>query len=142
MIDKKSLISKYYNLGYLNQRYYINGEYYQPYSAEDRLQAATVFYGDYLSWRSGRVKCIDTSVPKVDGGVKTGLDLTVGFDRFRRALRSVSKVYLGVVYKIVIEEKNIKPSVNMSSREKLYFSDEIKTLLCRGLDELVSYYKI
>ena len=142
MMDKKSLISKYYNLGYLNQRYYIDGQYYQPYSAEDRLQAATVFYGDYLLWRNGRVKSIDASIPKVDGGVMSGLDLTIGFDRFRRALRCVSKVYLGVVYKIVIEEKNIKPKANMSSREKLYFSDEIKTLLCRGLDELVSYYKI
>ena len=54
-MKRKALIIKYYRLGYLNQRYYINGDYYQPYSAEDRLQAATSFYSDYLCWKNGNI---------------------------------------------------------------------------------------
>jgi len=141
-MKRKALIIKYYRLGYLNQRYYINGDYYQPYSAEDRLQAATSFYSDYLCWKNARLTSVDLSIPKVDGGCKNISDMTIGFESFRKALKNISKVYLGVVYKIVIEEVDIKPNSKMSSREKLYFADEIKSLLCRGLDELVSYYKV
>lgn len=141
-MGRKLLIVTYFNKGYLNQRYYENGDYYQPYSAEDRLKAANLFYADYMNWKSARVKCIDLSVPKVDGGKGAFYDMTLGIDRFRKALRVISKSHLSVVYKIVIEDKDIKPNRGFSSREKLYFSDEIRSLLCRGLDELVSYYKI
>lgn len=136
------LIMTYFNKGYLNQRYYENGDYYQPYSAEDRLMAANLFYADYMSWKGGKVKCIDLSVPKVDGGKGGFGDMALGIDRFRKALRVISRPHLSVVYKIVIEDKDIKPKHTFTQREKLYFSDEIRSLLCRGLDELVSYYKI
>lgn len=141
-MGRKLLIETYFKRGYLNQRYYENGDYYQPYSAEDRLRAANLFYEDYMGWKGAKVKSIDLSIPKVDGGKGGFGDMALGIDRFRKALRVISKANLCVVYKIVIEDKDIKPKNTFSMREKLYFSDEIRSLLCRGLDELVSYYKI
>ena len=46
-----------------------------------------------------------------------------------------------VLYKIVLEEKEIRAPKGASTRERLYFNDEIKNLLCRALDELVPYYR-
>ena len=134
------LLERYYNNGYLDKKYYINNSYYQPFSALDRLKAGIFFYQDFLSWKKGHLKSLDLSTPKVDTSYKTFND-NISSERFRKSLRKLSTQFVSVIYKIVIEQSEIKSPYKMSKRETLYFNDEIKTLLCRGLDELVSYYK-
>ena len=53
----------------------------------------------------------------------------------------MSAPFVPVLYKIVLEEKEIRAPKGASTRERLYFNDEIKNLLCRALDELVPYYR-
>ena len=67
--------------------------------------------------------------------------ITFGAENFRRALKKVSAPFVPVLYKIVLEEKEIRAPKGASTRERLYFNDEIKNLLCRALDELVPYYR-
>lgn len=142
MVAQRSLLNKYFNLGWLSRRYYNGSTYLQPYSAEDRLDAGAKFYEDFVSWNALGLKARDYSKPVVDttrvGSL--GVCLSPEAERFRQALRSISRVNLPVIYKIVLEEIEIKAPKSMTAREVLYFNDEIKGLLCRGLDELVSYY--
>lgn len=137
------LLTKYFKQGWLKRRYYSEAGYRQLYSAEDRLYAGKCLYDDFLVWHSNSfcLKSTDLTRPKTDGGMLKN-DMAVGgkTERFRKALRFVSKASLPVLYKIVLEEQEIKAPENMSEREKLYFNDEIKGLLCRGLDEIIPCY--
>lgn len=137
--NDKSILFKYFMSGCLDKKYYSKNGYYQPFSAKDRYEAGMMFYKDFVSWKKGHLKAIDLSVPKVKGG-KNNYELYYGSERFRKVLRKVSTPFLPILYKIVLEDVEIKAPINLRTREKLYFSDEIKSLLCRGLDELVSYY--
>lgn len=137
------LLLKYFNMGWLLRAYYDGVGFRRPYSAEDRLKAGELFYADFLSWRKGAV-CLaaDYDLVKVDTSFRGGgVSISFESERFRRAVKLLSRANLPVVYRIVLEEKEIKAPREMSARERLYFNDEIKGLLCRGLDELASYYK-
>lgn len=141
---KDLLLIKYYRQGWLSRRYYDGKAYHQPYSADDRLQAGKRFYVDFVMWQraSFGLRAIDLTRAKTDGGPLQGdISLATSAERFRQALRHVSKTNLPILYKIILEEKEISAPQNMSVREKLYFNDEIKGLLCRGLDELIPYYQ-
>ena len=143
MSGKTFLLTRYFNIGWLQRRYYDGKHYHQPFSAEDRLYAGECLYADFLSWSSrfGGLHSIDWQVPRVDGGrVGGNMPISGEAERFRRALRRISKPSMPVIYKIVLEEREIKPPVSFSTRERLYFNDEIKGLLCRGLDEVADYY--
>ncbi len=137
--NNNSLLFKYFKSGDLDKKYYSKYGYIQPFSAKDRFEAGVMFYKDFISWKKGHLKAIDLSVPRVRGG-KNNFELHYGSERFRRVLRKISTPFLPILYKIILEEVDIKVPVNLSTREKLYFNHEIKLLLCRGLDELVSYY--
>lgn len=136
------LLIKYFNLGWLERRYFINDNYMQPYSADDRLLAGKKLYADYSYWQRGCRITKDYSHLFVDVSPTASDFVQAGFavERFRKALKSISKSALPVVYKIVLEEKEIAAPRNLSKREVLYFNDEIKGLLCRGLDEIVPLY--
>ena len=135
------LLVKYFKQGWLARKYYSNNKFYQPYSAEDRLWAGKRFYEDFLKWRqSSRLTMNYSNIRSSRNVVSDGLIMSPEAERFRKALRVLSKQYLSVIYKIVLEECEIKPSKSISVRERLYFNDEIKGLLCRGLDELCSFY--
>ncbi len=137
------LLNKYFNIGWLTRRYYDGKLYHQPFSAEDRLLAGERLYADFLVWNRhfGALRCVDLQKPRVDGGGGRGfVPLSAEAERFRRALRLISKPSMPVVYKIVLEECEIRPPASMSARERLYFNDEIKGLLCRGLDQLCRFY--
>ena len=134
------LLERYYNNGFLDKKYFLNNTYYQPYSAKDRLKAGIFFYKYFLSWQKSHLKSLDLTTPKVDISFK-GFDDNFSSERFRRALRKISTPFISVLYKIVLEQSEIKSPYKMTKRETLYFNDEIKSLLCRGLDELASYYK-
>lgn len=137
------LLVKYYNQGWLTRKYYANNNYYQPYSAEDRLWAGKRFYEDFLKWRSSsRLTMNYSCIRACKRAVGDGLVMSPEAERFRKALRLLSKPYLSVIYKLVLEEAEIRPSCAISVRERLYFNDEIKGLLCRGLDELCSFYTL
>lgn len=139
---KPSLLGRYFQQGWLSKKYYVADGYRQLYSAEDRLLAGTMLYADFLKWGKGQLRVHDYAMPKVDGG--SGWDdwLTgIGAENFRRALKKVSAPFVPVLYKIVLEEKEIRAPKGASTRERLYFNDEIKSLLCRALDELVPYYR-
>lgn len=141
MTKNKCLLYRYFGQGWLSRRYFDGKAYHQPYSDEDRLFAGECFYADYLKWNAAGVKSRDYEVPLVDGGVASyGVSLSPEAERFRRALRRLNRATLAVIYKIVLEEREIKPPSAMTAREKLYFNDEIKGLLCRGLDELCMFY--
>ncbi|CDA17236.1 MAG: hypothetical protein V8R11_04590 [Alphaproteobacteria bacterium] len=139
---KPSLLGRYFQQGWLSKKYYIADGYRQLYSAEDRLLAGTMLYADFLKWGKGQLQVRDYAMPKVDGG--SGWDdwqTGIGAENFRRALKKVSAPFVPVLYKIVLEEKEIRAPKGASTRERLYFNDEIKNLLCRALDELVPYYR-
>ena len=142
MIKSKdlSVFDRYHLNGYLDKKYYINNNYYQPYSSKERYLAGILFYKDFLSWKKGHLKATDLTAPKVDCSHNI-LGDNFSTERFRKTLRCISSPFLPILYKIVLEQTEIKPPKKMTPRERLYFNDEIKTLLCRGLDELISYYK-
>lgn len=137
--DDVFLLKTYFKQGWLSRRYFNGKTFCQPYCAEDRLKAGERFYEDYLSWQVGQRLISDYERQRVDGS-----SLFLGFspeaERFRRALRLISKTSLPVVYKIVLEEKAIGLPQGVSARERLYLNDEVKGLLCRGLDELCRFY--
>lgn len=135
-----SVFDRYHLNGYLEKKYYINNSYYQPYSAKERYLAGILFYKDFLSWKRGHIKALDFTIPKVDYAKRIIGD-NLSSERFRKTLRAISYPFLPILYKIILEQTEIKPPKKMTPRERLYFNDEIKTLLCRGLDELISYYK-
>jgi len=138
-----SLLRKYFKQGWLTRRYFDGKSFLQPYSAEDRLYAGEMLYRDFSAWQRGMRLTRAYDMVKVDvsksisGCVQTG----VSAERFRKALRLLSKASLPVVYKIVLQEEEVDVSEKMSARERLYFNDEIKGLLCRGLDELCGFYE-
>lgn len=138
--SKQILLERYFLQGYLDKKYYHNNQYYQPYSANDRLHAGLRFYLDFLSWKRGHLKAKDITIPKVDSS-KIFLTQNIASSRFRNIIRHVSPPFIPILYKIVLEQTEIKPPHTSSPRERLYFNDEIKTLLCRGLDELINQYK-
>lgn len=141
MEKSKFLLNRYFKQGWLSRPYFDGKKYHQPYSDEDRLLAGEYFYADFLKWNACGLKSRDYTFPLVDGGlVLYGLSISPEAERFRRALRRLTKDSLAVVYKIVLEEKEIRAPRAMSAREKLYFNDEIKGLLCRGLDQLCGFY--
>lgn len=144
MEAKGFLLTRYFNIGWLHRRYYDGKLYHQPFSAEDRLLAGECLYADFISWNKnfGALKCVDWEKPRVDGGrLGVSVPISVEAERFRKALRFIPKSSMPVIYKIVLEEREIKPPSSMSARERLYFNDEIKGLLCRGLDGLCSFYR-
>ena len=136
------LLTRYFNIGWLERAYFNGAEYCRPYSAEDRLRAGEMFYLDFLFWQKGVRLIRDYDSVKVDVSrvIGAGVPVSGSAERFRRALRLIPKASMAVVYKIVLNEEEIRPKKSMSAREKLYFNDEIKGLLCRGLDELCSFY--
>lgn len=139
---KNLLLVKYFNLGWLERRYFINDKYIQPYSADDRLLAGKCLYEDFCNWQKGNRLTRDYCQQYVDASSRNSNFLQEGYtaERFRKALRQISKSALPVVYKIVLEEKDIPAPIELSERERLYFNDEIKGLLCRGLDEIIPLY--
>ncbi|MBR5599308.1 MAG: hypothetical protein IKW39_04630 [Alphaproteobacteria bacterium] len=134
------LLERYFKHGFLDKKYYHNNTYYQPYTAKDRLTAGLLFYKDFISWKQGHLHSLDPSIPKVDYSYNFTVT-NIPIKRFRSALRKVSTPFIPILYKIVLEQQEIPPPVKCTKRERLYFNDEIKTLLCRGLDELISYYQ-
>ena len=136
---KISLLHKYWQKGGLDKAYFNGKKYTKPFSAEDRLNAGTRLYEDFMRWHRGHLGCKNYQQPRVDGG-KAPTDL-VADGRFQKALRRINPEYWRVVYKIVVEECEIKAPAHLSTREKLYFNDEIKGLLCRGLDNLCVFYQ-
>ena len=135
----KSLLGIYFKMGKLNQRYYDGKNYCQPYSAEDRLRAGELFYNDFIGWQKGVRLIQDYSGIKVDSGFAGKQDGLIS-ERFRRALKRLPKASLPVVYKIVLNETDIMAPHSFSEREKTQFYGEIRSLLCRGLDALCSFY--
>ena len=137
------LLTKYFNAGWLIKRYYTGKEFTQPYSAEDRLRTGKILYHDFLSWQRGTRLTRDYSAPKIDASLNLcgNINLSRSAERFRNAIKHISKASLPVVYQIVLNEQRILLPPGLSKREQLYFSDEIKILLCRGLDELCNFYK-
>ena len=138
-----SLLKKYFKQGWLTRRYFDGKRFLQPYSAEDRLHAGEMFYGDFAAWRRGvhLTRAYDLIKVDVSKPVSSGVQTGVAAERFRKALRLVSKASLPVIYKIVLEEEEVDVNEKMSARERLYFNDEIKGLLCRGLDDLCGFYE-
>ena len=142
MTRKKDIIllERYYSNGFLDKKYYLQNNYYQPYSGLERLKAGLIFYQDFIFWQKGNLRAIDFTIPKVDYTYNFSTPLPSHF-RFHNSLKKLSRPFIPILYKIILEQQEIKPPPNISKRERLYFNDEIKTLLCRGLDELISYYQ-
>jgi hypothetical protein len=137
-----SLLNRYFQQGWLDRRYYDGKAYLQPFSANDRLLAGEMLYADFLHWKKGVRLVQNYGALKVDSPLPMNGTLCFSYEteRFRRAVRGISKSYLPVVYKIVLDEAEIRPPKAFGARERLYFNDEIKGLLCRGLDELCRFY--
>ena len=65
----------------------------------------------------GQLQVRDYAMPKVDGG--SGWDdwqTGIGAENFRRALKKVSAPFVPVLYKIVLEEKEIRAPKGASTR--------------------------
>lgn len=141
-MKRKTLLQKYFNAGWLNKKYYSEKGYRQLYSAEDRLWAGTKLYADFVKWNQYSFPVRDYEKPKVDGGAFEGdMRDTIAMEKFRRVVKVIPPMLMPVIYKIVFEEQEIKPPYAMNTREKLYFYDEIKISLCRGLDAVAAYYQ-
>lgn len=137
------LLKHYFRTGWLERAYFDGEKFVQPYSAEDRLRAGELFYDDFLAWKKGTHLTFNYDKVKVDCAAVSGDGIRLGYtaERFRRAARLIPKNSMAVVYKIVLEEQKISPPKVCSKRDKLYFCDEIKGLLCRGLDALCFFYQ-
>lgn len=136
------LLKQYFRKGWLERAYFDGEKFVQPYSANDRLRAGEIWYDDFLAWKKGTHIICNYDLIKVDCSAISNDGIRLGFnaERFRQATKQVPKSSLAVIYKIILEEQKISPPRNIGKREKLYFCDEIKGLLCRGLDALCSYY--
>lgn len=134
------LLERYYHLGWLNRRYLVNCKYIQPYSAEDRLLIGKQLYEDFIYWQRGikLTHAYENGYVDVDISHKCEIKDHQAAERFRHMLNKLSKSVLPIIYRIVLEEREIPAPKTMSAREKLYFNDEVKGLLCRGLDELIT----
>lgn len=141
MKDKEIfLLTRYFNAGRLNRRYYDGKAYCQPYSADDRLLAGQMFYEDFLAWRKNTRLIRNYEAVKVDVSLNMAVGISKNAERFRRALKRLPQMSVDVIYKIVLCEEDILAPATFSEREKAYFYEEIKGLLCRGLDELCRFY--
>ena len=135
------LLDSYFRQGWLDKKYYGKSGYRRPYTADDRLLAGKLFYADFLRWQKGLFRCPEFARPRVDTTPVREVWIAGGeAERFRRVLNRVSRLCLPVLYKIVLEGRDIRPPTGLSTREKLYFNHEIRVRLCQGLDELVVYY--
>lgn len=137
-----SLLKRYYISGWLDKKYFVALKYLQLYSPEDRYWAGKLFYADYLNWKKGTLSARDYEKTLVDGGmVASDWAVCHASEAFRRVLRHLSKQSLTILHKIVLEEQDVLAPKSLPSRERSYFNHEIKVQLCRGLDELVVFYK-
>ncbi len=142
-VRRVSLLTKYFKMGWLERRYFDGHSYCQHYSAEDRLNSGERLYEDFCLWRRGARLITNYNLIRVDVSLRRVENVGVGAaaERFRKALKQVSRCNLPVIYKIVLDEKEIRWPKELSARERIYFNEEIKGLLCRGLDELCAYYQ-
>ena len=139
---KALLLEKYYKQGWLKYKYIDGLNYHQPYNDEERLLAGKLFYNDYISWQLSRRLIINYDQLYVDISRLPSLPTcTSESERFRKALKLIPKSSLPLLYKIVLEEKEIKAPKSLSEREITYFNNEIKSTLCRCLDTLCNFYK-
>lgn len=134
------LLERYFNKGKLNQRYYDGESYCRPYSADDRLLAGKMFYEDFLAWRKNTRLVRDYEAIKVDVSLNTSGGLSRNAERFRKAMKRMPRATLAVLYKIVLCEEDIMAPHDFTEREKAYFYDDVRGILCRGLDELCRFY--
>ena len=142
-VESDFLLKQYFRKGWLERAYFDGETMVQPYSAEDRLRAGELLYEDFLSWQKGTHLTCNYDMVKVDCSTISDDGVRLGYnaERFRRAIRLIPKSAMAVVYKIVLSEQKISPPQTLSKRDKLYFCDEIKGLLCRGLDALCLFYR-
>lgn len=138
------LLEKYYHLGWLDRKYMVDCQYIQPYSAEDRLFIGKRLYESFVIWQKGIRLTHDYDEMYVDVSpmFNRAVNEHQAAERFRHSIAKLSKNVLPIIYRIVLEEREIKAPQGMSDREKLYFNDEVKGLLCRGLDELIMQRRV
>ncbi len=137
------LLAQYFRKGWLERQYFDGENMVQPYSVDDRLRAGELCYEDCVSWQKGAhlIRCYEAMKIDCSAVSYEGVRLGYNAERFRRAIRHIPQISMTVIYKIVLNEQKISPPDRLSKREKLYFCDEIKGLLCRGLDALCVFYQ-
>lgn len=140
--SKALLLDKYYKKGWLKHKYLDGMNYHQAYSEDERLLAGKLFYSDYQHWQLSRRLTVNYEQLYVDiSRIHSLPSCSTESERFRKALKKLPSSFLPILYKIVLEEKEIKPAKTLSEREITYFNNEIKSALCRCLDNLCSFYK-
>ncbi len=140
--SKAILLDKYYKIGWLKYKYIDGINYHQPYNEDERLLAGKLFYNDYISWQLSRRIIVNYGQQYVDISRNINLpNCSCESERFRKALKQIPKSFLPLLYKILLEEKEIKPQKSLSEREITYFNNELKGILCRCLDSLCDFYK-
>jgi hypothetical protein len=140
--SKALLLDKYYKIGWLKHKYIDGTNYSQPYNEDERLLAGKLFYNDYIRWKLSRRLTINYDQLYVDISRTQNLPTCSSeSERFRKALKQIPKSFLPLLYKILLEEKEIKAPKTLSEREISYFNNELKGILCRCLDGLCDFYK-
>lgn len=137
---ENTILEKYYNNGYLSKKYYINGEYKLVYSAEDRLKCGILFYNDFIIYNTKLLPYRKLNMIKVDNSNKKKDFYSISAKRLYLVKKYLDKSYLNLLIEIIINQKDIIAPKELNTRERLYFSNDIKLQFCRSLDKLCKIY--
>jgi hypothetical protein len=141
MSKQNSVLLTCFNHGWLDKAYFDGSGWHQPLSAEDRFLVAQFFYEDFLRWQHRQQRLVSAyDGVHVDTSRGSSALYSLGEERFRRALHKLPKSIFSVLYKIVLEDRDIPAPAQTGVREKQYFYEEIKRLLCRGIDTISPLY--
>ena len=136
---RNTLLDRFYVKGWLSSATYKSQWHWI--TAEARLRAGKRLAQDwYLGYPTG-CKAINLEKIRVDGGYNKPASETQNIhqDYFNQAIRVIPEEYLAIVWRVVIDDKDVLHKKS-NTRKESYENHDIKRDLCRGLDRLVRHY--
>lgn len=137
---RNTLLDRFYSKGWLSSATYKSQWHWI--NAEARLRAGKRLAQDYYLGYPTGCRAIDLEKIRVDGGFNKPASETQNIhqDYFIKAIRIIPEEFIGVVWRVVLEDRNVLHK-KQNTRSQGYENHDIKRDLCRGLDRLVIHYE-
>ena len=132
---KKSVLEKYYDLGYLSL-------FENKFSADDRLLAGKRIAFDYYMANRSNLQSVKQYIVNIRTTGESGKESQLFYkERYLRAIKAIPREFWVPIRFVCIDDNELKDNKNPKSsviyKHNVYC---LKALLCMGLDRLCEYY--
>ena len=132
---KKSVLEKYYDLGYLSL-------FENKFSADDRLLAGKRIAFDYYMANRSNLQSVKQYIVNIRTTGESGKESQLFYkERYLRAIKAIPREFWVPIRFVCVDDNELKDNKNPKSsviyKHNVYC---LKALLCMGLDRLCEYY--